>query len=79
MYVLHIYVALTNIFLNYVAQSLKADLYPASLTGYSKSLDYNPNGLVITVNGYSDEDVMERYLNVLLQGWYVLLLHLEFV
>ena len=75
--VLNMYVALTKIFLNYVAQSLKADLYPASLTGYSKLLDYNPSGLVITVNGYSDEDVMERYLNVLLQGQCVFLWHWE--
>ena len=66
-------IALTNMFLNYVAQTLKADLYPASLTGYSMSLDYNPSGVVIRVNGYSDEDVMEQYLTVLLQGQHVLL------
>lgn len=55
-------------FLNYVAQTLKADLYPASLAGYSMSLQYNPSGMFVSVNGFSDEDVMERYLTVLLQG-----------
>ena len=61
-------IALTNMFLNYATQALKVDLYPASLTGYSMSLGYNPSGVMIKVNGYSDEDVMERYLTVLLQG-----------
>ena len=65
--------ALTNMFLNYVTQALKADLYPASLTGYSMSLQYNPSGVVIKVNGYSDDNVMERYLTVLLQGQCILL------
>ena len=60
-------------FLNYVAQALKADLYPASLTGYSMSLQCNPSGVVIKVNGYSDDNVMERYLTVLLQGQCILL------
>ena len=55
-------------FINYVAQALTADLYPAALVGYSKSLGFTPSGLSIQVNGYSDEDVMERYLTVLLQG-----------
>ena len=61
-------IALTTMFINYVAQALTADLYPAALVGYSKSLGFTPSGLSIQVNGYSDEDVMERYLTVLLQG-----------
>ena len=61
-------IALTQMFMNYVAQALTADLYPATLTGYSKTLGFNPSGLTIQVNGYSDEDVMEQYLTVLLQG-----------
>ena len=55
-------------FISYVAQALMADLYPATLTGYSKTLGFDPSGLSIQVKGYSDEDVMERYLTVLLQG-----------
>lgn len=65
-------IALTQMFINYVAQALTADLYPATVAGYSKTLGFNPSGLTIQVNGYSDENVMERYLNVLLQGQCIL-------
>ena len=61
-------IALTQMFISYVAQALMADLYPATLTGYSKTLGFDPSGLSIQLKGYSDEDVMERYLTVLLQG-----------
>ena len=60
--------ALNNLFLNYISQVISSDLYSATLAGYTESLSFTANGLVVKVSGYSDEEVMKEYLTLLLQG-----------
>ena len=63
-------IALNKLFLNYLSQVMASDLYPATLAGYTQSLSFTANGLVVKVNGYSDKEVMKQYLTLLLQGQY---------
>ena len=57
---------LTVLYINLVAEALTPALYAASELSYSASLSATPRGLTLSISGFSDQDVMERFLNAAL-------------
>ena len=57
---------LTTLYINLVTEALTPALYAATELTYSASLSATPRGLTLSISGFSDQDVMERFLSTAL-------------